>query len=114
MSYEEFSYRINEPITNEYGKSPITPVLSMLEGKWKAKVIYAIMCLKDASFSQLERFCDGISPAALNSVLKELVSNGLIIKKTKAAKSINYSLTSKGEDLMPVFYEIMNWGLNYK
>ena len=35
MTYEEFTYRIGEPITDEYGKSPIMPVFELLQGKWK-------------------------------------------------------------------------------
>ncbi len=115
MSYEEFTYRIKEPITDSYGKSPLTPVFNILEGKWRLHVIYALFCLRDAHFNQIQQFCDPITPAALNLVLKELIKANLVDKyKEKGERFPAYALTQKGQDLMPCFYEMMNWGFFYR
>ena len=115
MSYEEFSYRIGEPITDEYGKSPITPVFSLFQGKWKLHVIYALFCLSDTHFNSILRFCDPITPASLNAVLKDLIASGIVEKRqAKGDRHAAYSLTQKGMDLQPCFYEMMNWGFSYR
>lgn len=115
MSYEEFTYRISEPITDEYGKSPIVPVFSLFEGKWKCHVLYALFCLGETRFNQVQEFCEPITPAALNQTLKDLISFGLIEKKQrKNDRFPTYSLTEKGQDLQPCFYEMMNWGFHYR
>ena len=114
MTYEEFTYRIGEPITDEYGKSPIMPVFELLQGKWKMQTLYAIMCLTEARFGQIQSFCDGITPAALSSTLKDLENLGLVKKDVSGPRETSYRLTDQGEDLMPAFYELMNWGFYYK
>lgn len=114
MTYEEFTYRIGEPITDEYGKSPIMPVFELLQGKWKMQTLYAMMCLTEAQFGQIQSFCDGITPAALSSTLKDLESMGFIKKDVSGPRETSYRLTDQGEDLMPAFYELMNWGFYYK
>lgn len=40
MSYEEFLSRVKEGIVTERGNCPITPLLIMLQGKWKNQVIH--------------------------------------------------------------------------
>ena len=115
MSYEEFTYRVGEPITDEYGKSPIIPVFSLLQGKWRLSVIYALLCLGTTRFGQIEKFCEPITPAALNTVLRDLIQAGIVEKTTaEGAPHPYYGLTEKGRDFMPCFYEMMNWGFTYR
>ncbi|MDY5441388.1 MAG: helix-turn-helix domain-containing protein [Candidatus Enteromonas sp.] len=115
MSYEEFTYRVGEPITDEFGKSPITPVFSLLQGKWRLHVIYALLCLGKARFLQIEKFCEPITPAALNTVLQDLIDLGIVTKSSPKNNVYSfYDLTEKGKDFMPCFYELMNWGFTYR
>ena len=115
MSFEEFTYRVGEPITDEFGKSPITPVFSLLQGKWRLHVIYAFLCLGATRFGQIEKFCEPITPAALNTVLRDLIDLGIASKSTtKNDPYPLYDLTEKGRDFMPCFYEMMNWGFTYR
>lgn len=56
-----------------------------------------------------------ITNAALTNALKELETNELIqrIQYNEMPLRVEYSLTEKGRDLLPVFYAISQWGLKY-
>ena len=116
ITYEEFLYRVNEPIVDAYGHSPIQPLLTLLEGKWKMKILYALCCLESPRFNQILTFVDGITPALLTKNLLELVDFGFVSRHQRNEKTphVEYSLTPKGKDLLPIFYEMMNFGLSYK
>lgn len=52
---------------------------------------------------------------ALSTALKELESDDIIVREQfeEISPRVEYSLTAKGEKLMPVFYEMARWGLQY-
>ena len=56
-----------------------------------------------------------ITNAALTNALKELEASELIrrIQYNEMPLRVEYSLTEKGRDLLPVFYAISQWGLKY-
>lgn len=47
----------------------------------------------------------------LTNVLRELEKDGFVqrIQYNEIPLWVEYSFTAKGKDLMPVFYEMMNW-----
>ena len=47
--------------------------------------------------------------------LKELEEDGLVHRKqyNEIPPRVEYSLTEKGKDLLPVFYAISQWGMKY-
>lgn len=51
----------------------------------------------------------------LTNALRELEADGLICRKqfNEIPPHVEYSLTPKGEDLLPVFYAITEFGLKY-
>ena len=52
---------------------------------------------------------------ALSTALKELESDDIIVREQfeEISPRVEYSLTAKGEKLMPIFYEMARWGLQY-
>ena len=42
MTYEEFQARVGSVILTENGNCPVTPVVQMLQGKWKLQIIYEL------------------------------------------------------------------------
>lgn len=116
MSYEEFLIRVKEGIVTERGNCPITPLLIMLQGKWKNQVIYEL-CMKDPiRFGELKKKLGGITNTMLTSTLRDLERDRLIKREqfNEIPPRVEYSFTQKGRDLMPVFYAIMNWGFKYE
>ena len=52
----------------------------------------------------------------LMSTLRELEGYGLIKREqfNEIPPHVEYSFTEKNRDLMPVLYEMMNWGFKYE
>ena len=115
MSYKEFLLRVKEGIVTPFGNCPVTPVLLLLQGKWKNQVLYEL-CVNDiVRFGQLKKNLPGITNTMLTSTLRELEADGVIVRKqfNEILPHVEYSFSQKGRDLMPIFYAMMNWGFKY-
>jgi DNA-binding HxlR family transcriptional regulator len=60
-------------------------------------------------FSELERSCPGISPRTLSERLRVLEQEE-IIKRTSERRRVDYSLTPKGEALLPIIDAMRRFG----
>jgi DNA-binding HxlR family transcriptional regulator len=116
MTYEEFLKEVKNGIVTPSGNCPITPLLTMLQGKWKNQVLYELCVKEPIRFGELQRNLAGITNTMLTSTLRDLESDGLIERKqfNEIPPHVEYSFTEKGRDLMPVFYAMMNWGFKYE
>ena len=45
MTYEEFKEKVDSVILTGEGNCPVTPVVQMLQGKWKLQILYEL-CIK--------------------------------------------------------------------
>ena len=116
MSYEEFLQRVKTGIVTKSGNCPITPLLLILQGKWKNQVLYELCIKEPIRFGELKRNLAGITNTMLTNSLRELEADGLISREqfNEIPPRVEYSFTQKGRDLMPVFYAMMNWGFKYE
>ena len=115
MSYEEFQNNLKKGILTDAKNCPVTSLLLMLQGKWKFQIIYE-MCVKDnIRFGELQKSVVGITNTMLTVSLRELEKDGLVSRKqfNEIPPHVEYSLTPKGKALMPIFYEMVLWGLKY-
>ena len=113
--YEEYKESVSDILLNESGNCPVTPVITMLQGKWKLQVIYELIIQSPMRFGELRKALSGITNTMLTNVLRDLEADGLVdrIQYNEIPPHVEYSLTDKGRDLLPVFYAITNWGLKY-
>ena len=115
MTYEDFLLNVRNGITTESGNCPVTTLLLIIQGKWKAQILYS-MCMYDKlRFGELKKELPGITNTMLTSALRELESDGLVHREqfNEIPPHVEYSLTEKGWDLQPLFYEIMIWGFKH-
>lgn len=115
MTYEEYTREVKTCILTDAGSCPVTSLLLMLQGKWKFQIIYEL-CIQDGiRFGELRKNICGITNTMLASSLKELELDGLVsrIQFNEIPPHVEYSLTEKGKDLLPVFYEMTKWGFKY-
>ena len=86
---------------------PAEGLLKMLTGKWKPQ-IFRLATNSPVRFSTLLRQFEGSNKQSLSIALKELEQHGLLVKKTVKQKPlhIEYSLTPKGQSLIPVFQQL--------
>ena len=89
----------------------LTQALSVIGGKWKPLIIYSLNG-SNKRFGQLDVAIPGISRKVLTSQLNELLRDKLIERKAFAETPprVEYSLTHKGKELIPIFASIRNWG----
>ena len=115
MTYEEYAEKVRQGILTDAGNCPVTPLLLMLQGKWKLQIIYEL-CIQDPiRFGQLKKAISGITNTMLTTSLRELERDGLVsrIQVNEIPPHVEYSLTDKGKALLPVFYEMTKWGFRY-
>jgi DNA-binding HxlR family transcriptional regulator len=92
-------------------RCPLTQALGVIGGKWKPLIIYQLEHSKKR-FGQLDVVIPGISRKVLTTQLNELVEDRLIIRTAYAESPprVEYSLTEKGRELLPILNSIAQWG----
>jgi DNA-binding HxlR family transcriptional regulator len=92
----------------------IAASLKIVGDKWTALI------LRDLSndsrrFSQLQNSLTGISPRTLSQRLDSLVQHRIITKQAYAEMPprVEYALTQKGHDLLPILQAMADWGLKH-
>ena len=115
MSYEEYLAKLRDGIVTRDGNCPVTPLLLMLQGRWKSRIMYEMCMLGTVRFGRLKKDLPGITNTMLTKALRELEEDGLLSREqfNEIPPRVEYSLTPMGRDLLPVFYAIMNWGFKY-
>jgi DNA-binding HxlR family transcriptional regulator len=89
----------------------LTAALAALGGKWKLIIVY---WLADSPkhFAALRRAIPGISQKVLTQQLRELVSDGIVLRQAKGAipAPVEYSLTEYGLSVLPLVEDVRLWG----
>jgi DNA-binding HxlR family transcriptional regulator len=89
-------------------------VLDIIGGKWAMPMIY-ILSKGKMRFKELERSVEGINTRMLVKELKNMEANGIITREVFATvpPTVEYTLTSKGQKLMPSIVSLHNWGQEF-
>lgn len=92
----------------------IASAMEIIGNKWTALI------LRDLSsgpkrFSELEKSVGSINPRTLSQRLDYLEECGIVTKQSYAEvpPRIEYKLTQKGEDLLPILRQMAAWGTKY-
>jgi DNA-binding HxlR family transcriptional regulator len=92
----------------------IAASLKILGDKWTA-LILRDLTTGTRRFSQLQSSLTGISPRTLSQRLESLVERQIITKQAYAERPprVEYALTQKGQDLLPILQAMADWGLKH-
>ncbi len=95
---------------------PLGLTLGVIGGKYKVMIIWFLYQNKVLRYSELQKTIKGITPKMLISQLRELEEDGIIKRKVYpiVPPKVEYSLTAKGESLIPILLEMKKWGEKYK
>jgi DNA-binding HxlR family transcriptional regulator len=95
---------------------PIEHALAIVNGKWKIRILYALVKESPKRFKVLEREVTGITPTMLTSQLRELEKDGLVSRKIFATvpPTVEYSITDLGDTIKPMINEIKKWGISHQ
>jgi len=91
---------------------PVTICMRAIGGKWKLLILWVIH--NDlVRFGQMMRVMPGITKQMLTKQLRELEADGVLHRKVFAEvpPRVEYSLTKKGQSLMPIVFAMRDWGM---
>lgn len=95
---------------------PFEYTLSIINGKWKIRILYLLSVNKILRYGELKQELEGITHKMLAKQLKEMETDG-IINRTEYAQippKVEYSLTETGYSLVPLINEICHWGEEHR
>ena len=108
MSMKQFkTYDLTDITSTPFGYT-----LSIIGGKWKMIIMFWLVEYNILRYGELKRCIGQISDKILNNQLKELEKGGIIIRKeyNQIPPKVEYSLSQRGQSLMPILEEMCKWG----
>lgn len=89
-------------------------VLDVIGGKWAMPIIY-VLSKGTLRFKDLERSIAGINTRMLVKELKNMEANGILTREVFATvpPTVEYTLTTKGEKLLPSIVALHTWGIEF-
>ena len=70
MTYEEFKEKVGSVILTGEGNCPVTPVVQMLQGKWKLQILYELCIKCPMRFGELKKMLKPITNTALTNTTR--------------------------------------------
>lgn len=113
MTPEEYLQKVlSNPVSD---RCPMRRALEMLSGKWRTHVIYELCRQENCRFGELKKAIPRITNTMLSATLKDLEEMGIVHREqfNEIPPHVEYSLTEKGKDLLPIFTELAKWGEKY-
>ncbi len=91
---------------------PFAYAISLVEGKWKMHILFWLSKHKVLRYGELKRALGGVTHKMLSTKLKELESDGLIVRTEypQVPPKVEYRLSELGESLMPILSSLCKWG----
>ncbi|MBQ6357303.1 MAG: helix-turn-helix transcriptional regulator [Solobacterium sp.] len=86
--------------------------LSLISGKYKPIILYCLMEYEPVRFNEMQRYLKNVADKTLSQNLKELETDGLIIRTVypQIPPKVEYTLTEKGHSLVNVLDRLCDWG----
>ena len=96
------------------GGCPVEAALEKIGGKWKGVALYHLLD-GPKRYNKLKKDVGGVTQRMLTKQLRELESDGLIVRKVfpVVPPHVEYSLSEKGKTLKPILLALRDWGERY-
>lgn len=109
MSKSDF--RLKEKTYNCYFEL----TLDLIGGKWKPVILYHLGSFGVLRYADIRRCIPKITERMLTKQLRELEADGIINRKVYPVipPKVEYSLTEKGNTLIPLLNQLKDWGEGY-
>ena len=91
---------------------PISYTLSLVGGRWKWVLLWILFNKGVQRYGEIRKALPNITHKILIQHLKELEATGLIYRKeySQVPPKVEYSLTEKGQTLIPILELMSEWG----
>ena len=95
---------------------PVAFTSRVLGGRWKSRIVWALVRAEPLRFSALRRACPPVSDRILTKELRELEAWGLISRKEYPVipPKTEYRLTELGNTLRPLMAAMADWALTHR
>ena len=92
---------------------PFSYALHLINGKWKMYILFWLWKEDVMRYGALKRALGSVTHKMLSSQLKELESDGLIIRNEypQVPPKVEYSLTGRGSSLVKILDKLCDWGM---
>lgn len=92
----------------------IASAMEIVGNKWTALILRDLVT-GPKRFSELEKSVGHINPRTLSQRLDVLEQHGIVTKQSysEVPPRIEYTLTPKGHDLLPILRQMAMWGEKY-
>ena len=89
-------------------------VIDIVGGKWKIMILCVIDKDEVVRYGELRRAVYGITNTMLAQSLREMESDGMVIRKQydEMPVRVEYTLSEKAKSLIPILLELKKWGEN--
>ena len=96
----------------EYDGTGFCYTLTLIAGKYKAPILYALVVHGTIRYNELRRYLGRVSFKTLTDALKALERDGLVNRKVypEIPPKVEYSLTPRGSSLAPILGALCDWG----
>jgi DNA-binding HxlR family transcriptional regulator len=104
-----------EPKLEKEIRCPLEYGLDIFGGKWKSRIICILASDGTMRYSAIRKELSNITDAVLAAMLKEMIADEIIDRKqyNEIPPKVEYSLTSKGESVVPILQSICQWSRAY-
>ncbi|MBO9632457.1 MAG: helix-turn-helix transcriptional regulator [Chitinophagaceae bacterium] len=103
---------IQENKSNAFVACPVTFVMEKIGGYWKPIILFNLLS-GTKRYNELKRSIPAITEKVLIQQLKQLETDGLIIRKSKPVVPpyVTYELSKQGKALRPVLFSMAEWAV---
>lgn len=93
----------------------VEAALEVVGGKWKLVILRQLL-EGTKRFGELDRALPGITPRMLTRQLRELETDGLVLRTVypQVPPKVEYSVTEVGESLRAITDQLEQWGHRYR
>ena len=90
--------------------------MSLIQGKYTMFILYTLARFEVVRFNEMQKYIGTITFKTLSTTLKQLEADGLINRKEypQIPPKVEYSLTEKGQSLIPILGQLCDWGDSHK
>ena len=92
---------------------PLNRALELIGGKWKMQILCSLHNNGPTRYNRLKKSLDGVSNTVLANALRELESDGLILRREylEVPVRVEYQATRRCEQLIPILDALGHWSL---
>lgn len=89
----------------------VEAAISLIDGKWKCVILFHLLG-GTRRFNELRRHVPGATQRTLTNQLRELETDGLIVRKVYAEvpPKVEYTISDLGLSLSPILIALKQWG----